>query len=221
MAALYWLAFGDIHNNIGPLESLPGLREAAGVIVTGDLTFVGGVRDAARVYKAIAGHNPNIFAQVGNMDKPEVTPWLEGKGAGMHARARALTPGLALIGLGASPPTPFDTPSEYPESELAAWLEGALAEAGQYSRLILAAHAPPYDTVCDVLPNGAHVGSTAVRAFIEKVQPALCLCGHIHEARGQCRIGNTQVINPGAFGSGGYVKISYDGKELAAELLKI
>ena len=42
------------------------------------------------------------------------------------------------------------------------------------------------------------VGSTAVRAAIEEREPALSLHGHIHEARGNCRIGRTLCINPGS-----------------------
>jgi Icc-related predicted phosphoesterase len=44
-----------------------------------------------------------------------------------------------------------------------------------------------------------------VRECIEKYQPELCLCGHIHESRAKDRIGRTPVINPGNLGSGGYV----------------
>lgn len=48
---------------------------------------------------------------------------------------------------------------------------------------ILLAHAPPYDTQLDRLPNiDFPVGSKAVRAFIEKHQPTCALHGHIHES---------------------------------------
>jgi hypothetical protein len=42
------------------------------------------------------------------------------------------------------------------------------------------------------------LGSTAVRGVIEKHQPTLSLHGHIHEARGNARIGKTLCINPGS-----------------------
>jgi Icc-related predicted phosphoesterase len=42
------------------------------------------------------------------------------------------------------------------------------------------------------------VGSTAVRTFIERVQPMLSLHGHIHESRGLARLGRTVAINPGS-----------------------
>lgn len=43
-------------------------------------------------------------------------------------------------------------------------------------------HAPPFNTRLDIITTGAHVGSKAVREFIEKDQPLLTLHGHIHES---------------------------------------
>ena len=63
-------------------------------------------------------------------------------------------------------------------------------------------HTPPFHTHCDVLFDGRHVGSKAVRNWIAKYKPRLTLHGHIHESpqlsRSFCdRIGSTIVINPG------------------------
>lgn len=63
-------------------------------------------------------------------------------------------------------------------------------------------HAPPFNTACDVLFDGRHIGSKAVRSWIEKTQPRLTLHGHIHESPKLSgtffdRIGPTTVINPG------------------------
>ena len=63
-------------------------------------------------------------------------------------------------------------------------------------------HAPPFNTHCDVLFDGRHIGSKAVRSWIEKNQPRLTLHGHIHESPKLSgtffdRIGATTVINPG------------------------
>ncbi len=64
-------------------------------------------------------------------------------------------------------------------------------------------HCPPFGTKCDVLFDGRHIGSKAVRSWIEKKQPRLALHGHIHESPRLSgtfwdRIGATTVINPGA-----------------------
>ena len=73
--------------------------------------------------------------------------------------------------------------------------------------MVMVSHQPPADTVVDRVPNGSHVGSPAVRAFIEERQPLVCLSGHIHEGDGLDRIGNTQLVNPGPFMLGHYVVI--------------
>jgi Icc-related predicted phosphoesterase len=72
-------------------------------------------------------------------------------------------------------------------------------------RTIAVIHCPPLRTRCDVLHNGQHIGSEALRRWIERVQPLLTLHGHIHESPqvsgAFCdRIGTTVVINPGADG---------------------
>jgi Icc-related predicted phosphoesterase len=80
------------------------------------------------------------------------------------------------------------------------------------------AHNPPFDTQTDCVGFGRSVGSKAVRRFIEKYQPDVCVTGHIHESRAVDRVGKTQIINPGLFGSGGYVVIRLAGSGLEAEL---
>lgn len=212
----YWVAFGDIHDDTSRLGGIPELPGAAGVIVTGDITLGGGITQAARVLEPLAAGTPRLYAQVGNMDRPEITGWLEEKGWNLHGRARELFPGVMALGVGASPVTPFGTPGEYPESRLTEWMEQAQAEArtlaaaaaltqgGERSALVLVAHAPPRASACDRLHNGLPAGSAAVREFIERHQPDVCLCGHIHESRAEDWIGATHVINPGTLGSGGY-----------------
>jgi Icc-related predicted phosphoesterase len=50
------------------------------------------------------------------------------------------------------------------------------------------------------------VGSSAVRAVIERVQPLLALHGHIHESPGHVRIGRTLCINAGSEYAEGILK---------------
>ena len=47
------------------------------------------------------------------------------------------------------------------------------------------------------------VGSTAVRAAVERYQPLAGLHGHVHESRGAARLGKTVALNPGSeYGNG-------------------
>ncbi len=45
-------------------------------------------------------------------------------------------------------------------------------------------------------PDGqSHVGSTALTEALERVQPLLMVCGHVHSGYGRYRLGVTEVIN--------------------------
>jgi Icc-related predicted phosphoesterase len=102
-----------------------------------------------------------------------------------------------VAGLGYSTPTPFETPGEYSEEEMASRLE-KLAAAKPF---VLICHAPPLDTALDRIKEGLHAGSRAVREFIEKHQPAYFFCGHIHEAEGAViQMGATRAQNVGKKG---------------------
>jgi len=126
-----------------------------------------------------------------------------------------------MLSSGLSNPTPWDTPREVPDEELARHIEGIVAGVDDFTRVIFNFHAPPKDSTLDtaaeldwstdppkVVTSGgtpvmAGAGSAAVRAAIEKYQPLLSLHGHIHESRGQTSIGRTVAVNPGSeYGEG-------------------
>lgn len=105
--------------------------------------------------------------------------------------------GYTVAGLGYSNPTPFNTPGEYTEDELAA----RLSKFAGLDPLVLICHAPPLSTKLDRVREGQHFGSQAVRNFIDRNQPAYFYCGHIHEAAGQRdTMGKTQGWNVGRRG---------------------
>lgn len=67
---------------------------------------------------------------------------------------------------------------------------------------IYVCHAPPANTALDHMPRDRHIGSEALRTFIETHTPPLTLHGHAHEApqvSGQyaIRLGPTWSVNPG------------------------
>lgn len=114
----------------------------------------------------------------------------------MHGRTVDMG-GHYVGALGYSNPTPFDTPGEYSERELASRLE---AFAG-LKPLILVCHCPPLGTPLDRAGNGQHFGSSAVAEFIQAQQPAWFFCGHIHEAAGvEAELGKTRGRNLGKKG---------------------
>jgi len=102
-----------------------------------------------------------------------------------------------VAGLGYSSPTPFNTPGEYSEAQLATRLQ----RFAELEPLVLVCHAPPFGTPLDRIREGLHAGSTAVRDFLQQHQPAYFFCGHIHEAEGvSTQIGKTQARNVGKAG---------------------
>jgi len=101
--------------------------------------------------------------------------------------------GLRFFGLGYGVPvTPFgDWSCDLIEGFAAQMLDGC-AEAD-----VLITHSPPKG-VADVTSGGVSVGSIAIHAAIERVQPQLALCGHIHDSWGQRgQIGGCEVVNLG------------------------
>ncbi len=85
-------------------------------------------------------------------------------------------------------------------------------------------HSPPRGTACDLIAPGQHVGSRAIRAFIERHQPPLVLSGHIHESPRvssayRDTIGRSVVVNPGQFGTSRLCGVWFDPQR-PAETLK-
>ena len=137
------------------------------------------------------------FAVPGNCDPKEILDTLEHSDAVCLHGAQINLGSMTIVGLGGSNPTPFNTPGEYTEDELARRLE-PFASLGP---LILICHTPPKGTKLDRAGEGKHFGSTAIREFIDRHQPRYFYCGHIHEAAGvHDVIGRTQCWNVGPRG---------------------
>src|SRR5690606_8123947 len=114
----------------------------------------------------------------------------------LHARGMVIK-NIGVCGFGGSNPTPFNTPLEFEEIQIYDEAKKALEGVKEEKITLFVTHAPPYGTKTDLLPSGEHVGSKSIRKIIEELQPTINICGHIHEARGTDKIGNTEIINPG------------------------
>jgi Icc-related predicted phosphoesterase len=123
-----------------------------------------------------------------------------------------------VVGLDYVNPTPWHSPREASEDEMAAKHESVFATVDDPEHCIVNFHCPPSQTSLDQAPAltddlrpivfGGRVmtkpvGSTAMRAAIEQHQPLLGLHGHIHESRGAEKLGRTLCVNPGSdYGDG-------------------
>lgn len=212
------IAMGDIHERVKALEIMSAEISVADlVVITGDLTQFGNEEKARKVIDAVKVINPNVLAQVGNLDSLEIDRFLTREGINIHGSGRVIDD-VGIFGSGGSGATPFHTPVEFSENELRDALEKGYRDVEDSQVKILISHAPPINTEVDMINSGTHVGSKAVKEFIEKYQPDLCITGHIHEASGEDTIGRTKIINPGPFFEGGFVVINVEKGKLEAEL---
>lgn len=150
----------------------------------------------------------------GNDDIPAVKSLLSQSSWLVQAEDRIVEFGpYQVLSLGYSTVTPWHSPRELSEEQMGRRL-GALVERIQpRTPVIFNVHNPPADSGTDLAfkltddmrivtaggePVRTPVGSRAVRAVIEQVQPVLSLHGHIHESRAMNSIGRTKVCNPGS-----------------------
>jgi len=201
------IAFGDIHMECAGIEKITGLSKADLVIITGDFTNFGGKEDASTILDVIRRINPKIYAVLGNMDKAAVGNYLDELGINIHGKGFVLGD-LGIFGVGGSNFTPFNTPTEFSEEELGDIVNKAYQYVTQAPTKVLISHTPPFNTATDLIGSGVHVGSTAIREFIEKKQPDFCFTGHIHESRGEDRIGRTLILNPGMLRDPGWIEFN-------------
>ncbi len=198
------IALPDLHNHINPILQIGKmLSEVDLVLLVGDLTSGGERADAERVVQTIREFTPSILAVPGNMDRPEIESYLTEEGINLHRRTQLLQ-GLAFVGMGASLPCPGHTPNEIREEDFDRYLQETVANLGSDVPQLLICHQPPLDTKNDLAHGQDHVGSRAVRCFIERHQPLICFCGHIHEGVGIDEIFSTRIVNPGPLFLGHY-----------------
>jgi Icc-related predicted phosphoesterase len=189
------LVFSDIHNDWKALDRLLAI-EADYYIAAGDQVSWGKGLD--RAGEILARRKDQMYVLPGNHESAEMIAAMCAS-HGLHDfHQRHIAIGKwHVAGLGYSSPTPFQTPGEYSEPQIAE----RLAPFGVLTPLVLICHAPPYDTALDRIHPGLHGGSRSVREFIEQHQPAYFFCGHIHEAEGVViHMGRTRAMNVGKAG---------------------
>jgi len=189
------LLFSDIHADLAALRRLMAM-EADVYFCAGDLVnWAKGLDAAGEVLRERAGR---VWMIPGNHESAgAVDAFCDRFGlTALHSRSVEVE-GVHIAALGYSNPTPFDTPGEYSEDELARRLE----PFATLHPLVLVCHCPPKNTPLDRVREGSHFGSTAIREFVDRVQPKLFFCGHIHEAHGvECQLGATKARNLGKQG---------------------
>lgn len=191
------LAFSDLHRDLD--RARQHVSDASGAdVVIGAGDFANVHEGLEEIVSVLSGITTPTLLVPGNNETEEslrdaVSDWnaatvLHGEGTNID--------GVEFYGLGAGVPvTPFDWSFDLDEDEA----ERKLADCPEGAVLII--HSPPKDA-CDESSDGKHLGSVALRETIEKRQPVLALCGHIHEGWGEREtIGRTEVVNLGPEGA--------------------
>jgi uncharacterized protein len=189
------LIFSDIHNDDRALQKLMAI-EADYYFCAGDL--VSWQRGLDKMAEIMLPRADRVYVLPGNheSDKDIIGFCARHGFHNFHGHSMAVD-GVHIAGLGYSSPTPFDTPGEYTEEEIAARLQ----KFADLTPLVLICHAPPLNTRLDRVHEGLHAGSRSVREFIEKRQPRDFFCGHIHESEGVMeQLGATRAQNVGKRG---------------------
>jgi Icc-related predicted phosphoesterase len=164
--------------------------------------------------RAAANGSGELFVMAGNDDPWFVDEILERSQALVFCDDRILRLGPhEMLSSSYANPTPWNSPRELDEDALYERLKKLADRLEQPQRAVFNLHVPPYDSRLDQGPDlkqdltprysGGQpvmkpVGSTAVRQLIEEVQPLLALHGHIHESKGETRIGRTLALNSGS-----------------------
>ena len=186
------LAFSDLHATPRRAEALvAAAAEADLVIGAGD--FCNMRHGLAEALALLDGITAPLVLVPGNAESfDELRDAAPSDAHVLHGSAVTLQ-GVEMFGLGYGVPrTPFgDWSCDLSEPQAQDLLDRCT------SADILIVHSPPKG-IADRTSTGLSVGSTAIHAAIERVQPKLALCGHIHDSWGETgQIGATRVVNLG------------------------
>ena len=156
-----------------------------------------------------------VFLIRGNSDPTHLEQWSSGS---RNLRSLHMTAipfgGFDFVGISGTLPLPFHSVVGWRESRMLGRLAPMI-----HPRSILVTHPPPRGRLDRVLGR-FHAGSRGVARVVRETVPAVMICGHIHEAAGVDRIGNTLIVNC-ALGAGrkGAKVVIGDGQTPSAEML--
>ncbi|TCK99329.1 Icc-related predicted phosphoesterase [Shimia isoporae] len=190
------LAFSDLHRAAPAARRLVEMsRNADLVIAAGDFTNHRlDLEGAMALLDGLKG--PVVMVPGNNESEDELRGAAPENAVVLHGETTEVA-GLKLFGIGyAIPVTPFkDWSCDLTEAQ------GAELLSGCEDVDVLITHSPPKGVV-DKTSQGVSLGSTAVLQAIERIQPPLVVCGHIHDCWGRsAMVGESHVANLGPAGT--------------------
>lgn len=190
------LLFSDVHRDLSAAEALvEASRDVDVAVCAGDLAVKReGLDSVVRVLCEM--EVPTVLVPGNAESDAELREACSGWSSAtvLHGSGTRIE-GLRFWGLGGGVPvTPFGSWSfDLTEDEARARLAGCPDEA------VLVSHSPPFGHLDQA--EGRHLGSRAVLEAVERTQPMLVVCGHIHACWGmRGEIGTSDVVNAGPAG---------------------
>lgn len=213
------VCLSDLHGDHSALlRILDDAGPAEIIVLAGDLTHFGEPRDAETIVRLAADAGGRVLAVAGNCDSRAIDARLAELKVSLM-RTAVVFENAAFYGLSAMPIW-MRSMYELTEDEIAEVLRNGRGQIdgqldGHFE--VLVSHPPPRGCQLDRTRRGEHVGSTAVREWVQQQQPSLVICGHIHEGRGSEMMGGTQVVNCGPAYEGYYAVVTL-GESIEVEL---
>jgi Icc-related predicted phosphoesterase len=184
------IAVSDIHSSKEFLEYFKkefGEEKGKIFLFAGDIIESTKLSEEMFAFLEILSKNNQVFAIPGNIDRAFVNEKLEQLGINVDKKRKEIVgKELNIVGFGGSLKTPFFTPNERREEEFYSIFE--IVD----SKTILLTHTPPFGIFDEVL--GKHIGSKVLKEIIEKKNPYMLICGHVHELYGVNKINNTIIV---------------------------
>src|SRR3954452_16470870 len=192
--AVRLLAFSDIHRDLDQARRIASMAADADVLVAaGDFgSMHRGVEQLIDMLVVV--ETPTVLVPGNNETDDELRDACGGWKAStvMHGSGTEID-GVSFWGLGAGiPTTPWPWSFDLSEDEAEAALQSCPADVD-----VLVLHSPPHG----YLDGDRSLGSQALLRAIERVQPGVAVCGHIHECAGhETTVGPTRLYNLGPAG---------------------
>jgi uncharacterized protein len=204
------IALSDIHSKpIAGEQIEQAIRSSDLVILSGDITTFGGRSRAEAIIDCLYGLNDAVAGIIGNCDTSVVGDVLVERGISVAGKVRHHKD-VYIVGVNGVEQRRFHG-RFYPE------LINATQNISANEHLIVVSHQPCAGTI---IANraGYDAGSSGLRKFISEKKPMLAISGHIHEAFGEDKIGQTTLVNPGSYAEGRYaiIEINLEAKTVAS-----
>ena len=170
------------------------------VIICGDITQFGPGDTAKNFLNQIP---VDTLAVTGNIDTKEVANAIKESNATNIELKKVVKKGLDFVGINGTNKNDFRL-IEYKK----------LVD----EKTILVSHVPPYGFQ-DRVFIGMHGGSKELKNIIERYNPRLVLCGHIHEDPGYTKYKNTTIVNC-SMGKRGEGTLIYINNKISVKMLE-